>query len=118
VSRSDGYFRCSLGKVTRHDMLSCWGFLRPPAMDFSGSRASPRNDARVAMSGALTMLSDIGSRGSSPGRTSTLLGTRACPYDPEAAFRIDRPSADVLAYYHAQCRQGSLRTICAVVLVT
>jgi hypothetical protein len=28
------------------------------------------------------------------------------PYDPEAAFTCDRPSADVLAYYREQCRRS------------
>jgi uncharacterized damage-inducible protein DinB len=28
------------------------------------------------------------------------------PYDPKAAFTIDRPSTDVLAYYRDQCRRS------------
>jgi uncharacterized damage-inducible protein DinB len=28
------------------------------------------------------------------------------PYDPEAAFVCDRPSADVIAYYRDQCRRS------------
>jgi hypothetical protein len=28
------------------------------------------------------------------------------PYDPKAAFSLDRPSTDVLAYYHDQCRRS------------
>jgi uncharacterized damage-inducible protein DinB len=28
------------------------------------------------------------------------------PYDPKAAFTIDRPSAEVLAYYRDQCRRS------------
>ena len=30
----------------------------------------------------------------------------AAPYDPEAAFTIDRPSADVVGYYRDMCRRS------------
>ena len=30
-------------------------------------------------------------------------GMRAAPYDPEAAFACDRPSAEVIGYYPDQC---------------
>ncbi len=34
------------------------------------------------------------------------MGRGTAPYDPEAAFVCDRPSADIVAFYRDQCRRS------------